>query len=419
MIKKILSIFYINILISSIAINVTSCSTDQYDNKIWEIVPGFLHDKSYNQAIYSGAINHLRSINNNKIPSYYQLSKYTTKDFINAYLTASYYKAEYALLPGFNQLNNLKYACQHIPKNIFYGGYIPGQNYNTRNDRNISNKQYKNLVAINFSYQISGFYAGLYACSYLSNLSNRTIGTFGGVNSPLGVDNYMIGFLMGAAYWNYTISSGTSNRKAELDTLCSFLHPNTKAKIVKLNSFQGQINSDGSMKLNDSFNWFSGSFLVGHATTISEKIIEANANVIFPVAGIQIQDTLSVIKRLNAPIKLVGVDTDQYPIYGKYILCSAVSDLVKATEYILKDNNFNQNKGKTIVTDFTKYNWSKVVSPLNPQFASKIMDTTKGFQEFNQKFYNFYNKNIKYNYSWKEIINILNKNNIVQTIENS
>lgn len=81
---------------------------------------------------------------------------------------------------------------------------------------------------------------------------------------------------------------------------------------------------------------FSGGFGVDNAgkgpqaTTITEKLLEKGADVIFPVAGPQIQLVVKAIQRKQTATKVIGVDGDQKAAYGyDEIIGSALKHLQK------------------------------------------------------------------------------------------
>jgi len=61
---------------------------------------------------------------------------------------------------------------------------------------------------------------------------------------------------------------------------------------------------------------FSESFEPGKGKEIATELLESRKmDIIFPVAGPQIGDVLSIIKNKNLNAKLIGVDIDQVPLY--------------------------------------------------------------------------------------------------------
>ncbi|WP_283272787.1 BMP family ABC transporter substrate-binding protein [Spiroplasma sp. SV19] len=191
-----------------------------------------------------------------------------------------------------------------------------------------------NIVGILFQKEIAGFLAGFVSAMWL-NLHqtefNRqlNIGTYGGMDNPIGVSNYLWGFLLSADVFNEIINknsvySNLQQLKQDILNLLQAINPD----IIELQPIKKV-----QTVLNKNESWFSQSFNQGDGKVISDYLISKKAHVIFPVAGPQTQDTIDRIKYNQAKTKVVGVDTAQSKIYGdQYIITSGLLNIAQATE---------------------------------------------------------------------------------------
>jgi basic membrane lipoprotein Med (substrate-binding protein (PBP1-ABC) superfamily) len=112
---------------------------------------------------------------------------------------------------------------------------------------------------------------------------------------------------------------------------------------------------------------FSGSFEAGVGKNISQELIEnKKVELIFPVAGPQVGDTLEVIKNSNSECLVVGVDVDQtqkFEMDKKKIIVSAIKNM----EFMIIQKIYNRYdcflkpdySRETNEKDKAKENWEK------------------------------------------------------------
>ncbi|ALA97970.1 ribose/galactose ABC transporter substrate-binding protein [Spiroplasma kunkelii CR2-3x] len=174
-----------------------------------------------------------------------------------------------------------------------------------------------NIVVILFKKEITGFLAGFVTAIWLNLHQTEfqqqlNIVTYGGMDNPVGVSNYLWGFLLSADVFNEIIKNDVrypNLHKLMTDILAIIKNINPKINnLLPIRKVQEV--------LNDNESWFSQSFNQGEGKVISDYLITKKANIIFPVVGPQTQDTIDRIKYNKTKIKVVGIYTAQSQIYG-------------------------------------------------------------------------------------------------------
>ncbi|KAF0851282.1 MAG: BMP family ABC transporter substrate-binding protein [Spiroplasma poulsonii] len=320
---------------------LTAClKKHQYMSNIWVISSSTINDKSFNQSAWEGASRYLVTHSEQSVSSNWQDSNIrasyfepvglTPAEFKTAYITASIAGAKTLILPGFIHGNTIGWAATLANNIIFIDG--SGQNIHKNMDQKES--WVDNVVGILFQKEIAGFLAGLVTAMWLNLHQTQFngqlgIGTYGGMDNPIGVSNYLWGFLLSADIFNEIINNNSlypnlHHLKQDILTLLQGISPTLKG-LQPINKVQTVLNKNES--------WFSQSFNQGDGKVISDYLISKQANVIFPVAGPQTQDTIDRIKYNEAKAKVVGVDTAQAEIYGdQYIITSGLLNIAQATE---------------------------------------------------------------------------------------
>ncbi|GAA6238035.1 MAG: hypothetical protein SPLM_01580 [Spiroplasma phoeniceum] len=154
------------------------------------------------------------------------------------------------------------------------------------------------------------------------------------MDNPVGVSNYLWGFLLSADVFNEIIKN---------DVRYPNLHQLMTDILAIIKNINPKINNLLPIRkvqevLNDNESWFSQSFNQGEGKVISDYLITKKASIIFPVAGPQTQDTIDRIKYNKTKTKVVGVDTAQSQIYGdEYIITSGLLNIAQATEDALSN----------------------------------------------------------------------------------
>jgi basic membrane protein A and related proteins len=200
-----------------------------------------------------------------------------------------------------------------------------------------------NVVGISYESESSGFFVGIATALWLNANQNKypsglKISTYGGMDNPIGVSNYMWGFLVSADIFNTIISNSNFpnlfNIRTDILAQVQKMNPAVTA-LKKIEKVQNVIKNNES--------WFSQSFEIGHGKDISDELLSREASIVFPVAGPQTQDTIGRIKYNKSPAKVIGVDIEQSKIYGEdIILTSALKEMATSTQEAL--NNIYSDK---------------------------------------------------------------------------
>ncbi|AEM68958.1 BMP family ABC transporter substrate-binding protein [Mycoplasma putrefaciens] len=278
--------------------------------------------------------------------------------FRTSYNTAIYKKADAILLAGFGHLNAVDYASDRMQKS--------GNKTVVLLDAAF---QKDNIISVLFNSELAGFNAGWDAIMW-ANLPKMTslnsgefsqeameaskkndgsmplqgakagnkyisIGMFGGITNKNAVDNYMWGLLAAMHVYNSKFAGQTiklkDNKEKEVEYKLQpvyFANEGIRATADKLNN----VNENA---------WFSKGFDVGGATKsgVVDRLIANQADIIFPVAGPQIND---VLEATGYKPYVIGVDTDQVTSVGASkkgnetrFITSAKKNIVSASVYAL------------------------------------------------------------------------------------
>ncbi|WP_425378129.1 BMP family ABC transporter substrate-binding protein [Spiroplasma endosymbiont of Polydrusus pterygomalis] len=352
--KRILqSLMIINIAGTS-ASSLIACTKKYYfDSSIWVITDGgTITDLAFNQSAWQGASKYVVAQKNNGIlglqwktsdwrASYFESVSQTPGDYKRAYITSSIAGAKTLVLPGFNHGNTLGWASVLVDNII----YIDGSRKNIHLNMYQKAPLAKNIIGITYQSEASGFFASLATNIYLNAHQQEyngqlKIGTYGGMDNPVAVSNYMWGFLIGVDLFNMIIDAPLNNKWNNLKGKLLEQVQNINPSITTL---QPVTKVQKVLKQNES--WFSQSFQAGDGKIISDELLSRGARIIFPVAGAQVQDTINQIKVHKVNAKVVGVDTEQSKIYGEnYVVTSALKQIGTSTYDALK-NIYSQECG--------------------------------------------------------------------------
>ncbi|ELL44210.1 BMP family ABC transporter substrate-binding protein [Spiroplasma melliferum] len=345
--KRILqSLMMISIIGTSVSSVFACIKKYNFDNSIWVITDGgTINDLAFNQAAWEGASKYVFTQKNQTTPpqdwknsnwraSYFESVSQTPGDYKNAYITSSIAGAKTLVLPGFNHGNTLGWAAGLVDNII----YIDGSSQNIHLNMDQKAPLAKNIIGITYQAEASGFYASLATSIYLNAHQNEyngqlKVGSYGGMDNPVAVSNYMWGFLVGIDLFNTIINSSINSKWNNLKHNILKQVQNINPKITTLQSI---VKVQNVLKQNES--WFSQSFQAGDGKIISDELLARGARIIFPVAGAQVQDTINQIKVNKANAKIVGVDTEQSKIYGEdYVVTSALKQIATSTFDALKN----------------------------------------------------------------------------------
>ncbi|AXK50760.1 BMP family ABC transporter substrate-binding protein [Spiroplasma alleghenense] len=335
--KKLLSIIGAGALITTSATSVVACGVKKYTDIFLVSDVGKINDKSFNESAYNGSNKFIKEQLNIEDMVISHLTPQNTSEIERNYDSARKNGAKALVLPGFAHQEHINHASEVMADSgegsvVFLDG---------------DNKGNKNVIGIQFKSEMSGFYSGVASILYKVSVSDKPaevkLSAFGGLHNATGVTNFISGFMASIDFMN-------SLKKESPDVLTSLIKVLNKDKsesdFIGASRVATQMNAPASDK---DQNWFSGSFEVGGGTTTAEKLISENADVIFPVAGPQTEDTLAAIKKSNRKdsIHIVGVDTDQvqlYKNYSDYFITSATKKLEESTQSALVNSKVYADK---------------------------------------------------------------------------
>lgn len=325
--------------ITSIAsTSVVSCIAPRYavggaGQRVVVSTSGRINDHSFNQDAYIGMKNFVKSeYGLDGKHNYVEASDTSSTSVVSAYRLAKLKKADAVILPGFNHITTIEAAAKLFgQKTIVLVDGTPGSNA----------KIYDHVISVLFNSQLGGVQAAFDAAYWATTKNDQgkmqgdvngdgkiTFGTFAGASNKYGVDNYMWGLMLGMDLFNkYYANTVESYRKVYLANT-----DNGKIESVKVAN-------------TSSTDWWTNSFDLGAATKsgiVSKLVDDRKADIIFPVAGPQIEDVLSYQPRTyrGSPY-VIGIDVDQAEIYntpayhGRFIT-SAIKNVHSATKVALE-----------------------------------------------------------------------------------
>ncbi|BDV02686.1 MAG: hypothetical protein HPAVJP_5750 [Candidatus Hepatoplasma vulgare] len=343
-------------------------------SKKWEyldkgIQPGMVElsnsiesDKSFNESTLNGANSYAKFSKENY--SDYTKIGYLTPTTINDF--KEYQKlqkmafnngTEFIGATGFNLIDSIIGETVYNSDGSFYrnnNGTIFDDEYKDKwmvivDDSVHSSSIARQVISVRFETEYVGFAAGLAASIYATANEENKVSAFGGqaFNS---VFDWMSGYEQGINWFNWAVLGyDLSYEWVNEDAL---LYEDHLDPIHLINGYKLSDSSSTGNELFIDYNnptsqsnanlWYTGSFNIGDATTISTKQLDAGSKVIFPVAGGQVVDALNQISIVNqnsnsdyVNTMVIGVDADaseQYPSYNDYVLGSAIKNIPLAIQ---------------------------------------------------------------------------------------
>ena len=304
---------------------------------------GKINDHAFNEDAYKGLNTYLWD-NYNLVGenNYVEAADASYTSLVSAYRLAKLKKADALVLSGFAHVPTLGEATKLFKNQSVI--LIDGK-------ADYTNPEYKNVISIVFNSQIASMQA-VFDAAYWATTKNDsgqmqgdvngdgkiTFGTFGGTSFKYAVDNYLWGAFLGVELFNqwYATTKGSD-------------HDESYRKIYLANTANHQVSGLKITSSSDAV-YYSGNFQLGGATKsgiVDRLIDQEKSDLIFPIAGPQIQDVLSYRPRNNAFNRLpylIGVDGDQAGAYdrdtvhGRFIT-SAIKNINNATQAALKHSS--------------------------------------------------------------------------------
>lgn len=342
---------------STSSLSVVSCNANKLAySKIYLVTDtGKISDKGFNEAGYNGGNAFLQNVvsasNEN---TKYKKSKVSyieptsLPQIPEGYSIAAKFGAKVIIMTGFRHQNYLFDATTTMGPDGTAVMMDGGCNTYT-------GKYNNQTIGLRYQRDIPGFYAGMAAIIWYfqnhKNQSSLTMGAFGGIQSALSVDSYLAGYFAAMEAFNRLFHTNSSFKD-------EFFKDDSRNLVVKGTQSQwsnGQIQSPVS---NSDAKWFTGSFSTGDGIPINQALIDGGAQIIFPVAGQETNDTIGQIRQKNmqGKVYVVGVDTDQVQSFkqdsdlfitsGTIKLVGSVADAISHSKYFskyFKDNVCNNN----------------------------------------------------------------------------
>ncbi|AXK50761.1 BMP family ABC transporter substrate-binding protein [Spiroplasma alleghenense] len=326
--KKLLSVFAVAALSTTSAMSVVACGVKK-DSDVWVVTDtGKVKDKSFNESAFNAANKFLSQDLKREGQSSYLEPKSPT-DLEPAYQTSRKNGGKGLILPGYQHANHIAKASE-----VYSEGDAPGTVvFLDGSSVKSGEEHYENVVGVLFKAEISGFYAGVASILYnfeKNNLKPVITAYGGGEHSPFATSNALAGYFSSVMFMNDLIEDSKTNENELLNSLLDIIGKKpTDVKDAKV-EFAPTQNFYGTTAMSAN-NFFSGTFAQGDGTPLSTKlIVDGKADVIFPFAGPQTEDTLKVIKDRKSNALVVGADVDQTNLYGNYkdkFITSALKNL--------------------------------------------------------------------------------------------
>ncbi|WP_338972473.1 BMP family ABC transporter substrate-binding protein [Spiroplasma endosymbiont of Panorpa germanica] len=330
--KKLLSIIGAGSLIATSATSVVACGVTKYTSIYLVSDVGKINDRSFNESAYNGSNKFLKEQLKVEDSVIAHLTPNSTSEIQKNYATARKNGAQALVLPGFAHQEHIEEASKVMGDSstgsvIFLDGTSAGN---------------ENVIGIQFKSEMSGFYSGVASILYKistskDEITNVKLSAFGGLHNATGVTNFISGYMASIDFVNQL-------KKDSPETLTSLIKILNKDKSEANFGKAERIASQNSAPTSDTDkNWFSGSFAVGGGKPTAETQVEQGADIIFPVAGPQTEDTLNTIKskKKAGEVFVVGVDTDQVQLYSNYkdyFVTSATKRLEESTQAALANS---------------------------------------------------------------------------------
>lgn len=323
--------------------SIVACTNPFADGNVFRIsivTDGHvITDHSFNESAYNGAlqfksefeewINDASSsapedLRNKKVViTPIQPATTDLNTLISSYGQAVVMHSGVTIATGSIQSSALVAAQNGVLKNQMRYIYVDG-------DTPVADVPAKNLAGLLYQAEQSGLMAAMAAGAWLmahaDEYGNKLkMSSYGGINIPQ-VTNYMYGF-----YWGVQLLNRIKQQYPALAT-------EVKSWVKELNpNFEGDLPTIDFVKLE---NQFTGNFDQASPASkaLNGALVDAGANVIFPVAGPQTSDTISALQSKGTNGKVIGVDTDQalqYTESADYFLTSALKNIVGSVNYML------------------------------------------------------------------------------------
>jgi len=328
---------------------------------------GVVDDKSFNQDSFLGLKDFAQDYYNIDASknNYVDGSDHTKIGVLNNYKLAVLKGADALVLPGFVHIEPLSDPASSFldSKTVVILDAVVNKS---------------NIISVLFNSQFAGLQAGFDASYWatrkvdghlqgdISGDGQIRIGAFAGASNKFAVDSYLWGLFLGIQLFNITIGK-------DENVQVGFANSNVDGAIEQM----GAANSSDPL-------FFTGTFALGDATKsgiLGNLVDTRKADIIFPVAGPQIQDVISYrskpVNGYSYSPYLIGIDVDQTKTYpnaakaGRFIN-SAKKNLRAAVMQTL--SHAKNLRTKTVDGVIGKYNTEAGVEIWDGKIAPPFRD---------------------------------------------
>ncbi len=268
---------------------------------------------SYNNGINDKSLNELsikgidRAFDSNEKGYNYSSFRTTSveSEMTNTFNVAIENGTKVIFIGGFEQFYWIEKYHDKLPDDVYLI-------YSDDSDKEFFTSSYSDVKSIYFDSSQASFVAGvvssIYVVSKFNNPEEWKIGTWGGV--PItAVINILSGFESGINFFNEFLL----NRDVY------------KSDNVELISSRDE---------DEPSEWYSGSFNADEIGALySSNLVDKGAKLLFPVAGAQTDNAMSIISGTKKDVMLVGIDADAkdlYPNSKEKVLTSVIKNFEKA-----------------------------------------------------------------------------------------
>jgi len=323
---------------------------------------GVVDDKSFNQDSFLGVKDFVKDFYNLDASknNYVDGSDHTKIGVLNNYKLALIKGADALVLPGFVHIEPLSDPASSFldDKTVVILDAVVNKS---------------NIISVLFNSQFAGLQAAFDASYWATRKVNGRlqgdisgdgeirIGAFAGASNKFAVDSYLWGLFLGIQLFNITVGKDENVRVGFANST---------------DSDTGSIEKMGAQSSTDPL-FFTGTFALGDATKsgiLGNLVDSRKADIIFPVAGPQIQDVVSYRSKPTNGYSyspyLIGIDVDQTITYpnaakaGRFIN-SAKKNLRAAVMQTL--SHAKSLRGRTT---------NGVIGEYNPDAGVEIWDGT-------------------------------------------
>ncbi len=243
-------------------------------------------------------------------------------------------------------------------------------------------KDYPNVIGVKFSANEAAFIEGIVSAIYLvgtywDHPEYWKTGAWGGMQL-VGVAQWLSGYEQAFNWFNYRILGADlygAPLKDEAANHSLMLKPGERVQLINKKAETLDYSQPAQPSNSD---WFVNSFEIGDGQSVATNMVSANAKILFPIAGPQTADALTVAKS-HGDVKVLGVDVDAnmaYDDYSDIILSSGVKNVRLASYYSFWYAEKHYLDSSPLTTNFDYGNPQMFIKPLDEGGWNEAPPTT-------------------------------------------